>query len=209
METTTAAADEVQEVAAPRASAALPKRCQLSDERLLCIVECANAQNYPVLQHKHGKKKKTQEQVLAQMMLKPDLWKPPPSLETTFAWLDKFVSKRKVETGARGDKDHTGAGDEEAQDAEAAGRDDVDFNSPLSVALDEFIRMEQEYFDDEDAAKASNAARDKLGEDLMAEAMGGCKRPIFHQMASSSVDVNNKKKKTGGDNREGISHFYG
>ncbi|KAL1519005.1 hypothetical protein AB1Y20_003274 [Prymnesium parvum] len=34
----------------------------------------------------------------------------------------------------------------------------------------------------------------------MAEAKGGCKRPIFHQTASSSVDVNNKKKKTGGDN---------
>jgi len=66
--------------------------------------------------------------VLAQMMLKPDLWKPPPSLETTFAWLDKFVSKRKVET--------------------------------LSVALDEFIRMEQEYFDDEDAMRrATNSEK--------------------------------------------------
>ncbi|KAL1519004.1 hypothetical protein AB1Y20_003273 [Prymnesium parvum] len=86
-------------------------------------METTTAAADEVQEHKHGKKKKTQEQVLAQMMLKPDLWKPPPSLETTFAWLDKFVSKRKVETGARGDKDHTGAGDEEAQDAEAAGRE--------------------------------------------------------------------------------------
>lgn len=49
------------------------KGCQPTDKRIYCIVECAIGQNYPSLQHKHGKRKYTQQAVMSQMMFKPEL----------------------------------------------------------------------------------------------------------------------------------------
>ncbi|KAL3930672.1 MAG: hypothetical protein SGPRY_001439 [Prymnesium sp.] len=160
--------DDVCNVPAPCVGTALSNRCQPTDKRIHCIVECAIGQNHPSLQHKHGKRKHGDD---------------------IHYCLEKYVSRRKAEIGANSNEDHTGAGDEEREHVRAAGRDKMDFNSPLSLPLDELIRLEQECLEKEEAAKASS---ERLGEELVNEAMVGVKRvsptfAAFHKTSARST----------------------
>ena len=116
--------------------------------------------------------------MLAQISLDKTLFPFPPSQDTMLKWMTEAVEKRKAEVGRKGKKDVTGAGDEEEQDAAAAGRAYVDFSSPLSVALDDFIHMENEVLEEKKERKEGKEENEKLAEELMAEAMGGKKMGV-------------------------------
>ena len=157
-----------------------PKLCRATDERVLAVAQAALHHEYMKAIHVHGMKGTCQRKVHAQCLLDKDLFTPEPSTETIFSWLDARLAKRKAEVGKKANNDHTGGGDEDEEDAILAGREHVDYNSPLSQALDDLILVETEYLQEKEKGKEHAAAREKMGEEMMREAMSGkkSKKPV-------------------------------
>ncbi|KAL3915968.1 MAG: hypothetical protein SGPRY_007015, partial [Prymnesium sp.] len=152
--------NEVCEVPAPRADTAPSKRWQPTDERITCIVECAIAHNYISLvaaqawkEEGHAASRDVADDVEAGALEACDAQH---GDDIRLAREVREQAQGKAEIGANNTPRTTQA--QKTKRTRMCG-----LQGAMSMALDEFILLEQECLGDDEAVKASSAAREQLG----------------------------------------------
>ena len=163
-----------------------PPRATFTLARARQLVETANLHDFPEIyfagvQLTYGKKGEAMKAIRSALASDPSMWPSVPQAETLESWLDKVVNERLKD---KADDDQTGDGDDPPM-----GKLGVCTDTPLRVAVDEYIRRGKAHKRSLLKKRKEAEADEDMAARLQKEAMDGQKYtplPVFPSVMHAS-----------------------